>query len=228
MADEEKAMELEALSAIYMDDLILEDENKFEINLVPNPGSDDDKVGITMSVEYSKDYPNSEPVLKLTSIRGVSNQQISELSSTLKSQATENLGSVMIFTLAQTVKEWLDEHNNDDDEEEGEDDDDEEAVKPEDNSSKFSAGTPVTMDSFKAWKAKFDAEMLEAKKGSLDSEKLKRPTGRQLFEIDISLIMSDANMDDGDTVSVEVFKEGRQHQMNDVNWDLFDDEVPEQ
>lgn len=49
----------------------------------------------------------------------------------------------------------------------------------------FYLGIPITAESFKAWKAKFDAEVKETKKSGVDLEKLKKPTGRQLFEIGI-------------------------------------------
>ena len=46
-------------------------------------------------------------------------------------------------------------------------------------------GIPITAESFNRWKTKFDAEMREQKKITVDTDKLRRPTGRQLFEIGI-------------------------------------------
>jgi len=77
-------------------------------------------------------------------------------------------------------------------------------------------GTPVTLESFKAWKLKFDKE-LAVKKAHEDDERLRgatpkereewkrigtRLTGRQLFERDKNLGDDDTLMEEG-TVSVD-------------------------
>ena len=55
-------------------------------------------------------------------------------------------------------------------------------------------GTPVTVDSFLAWKASFDAEMAALKglqKAAERDDKDRKLTGRELFLTDKSLVDSD-------------------------------------
>jgi len=237
MAEDEKAEELEALMAIYMDDFKMRGEDTFTINLVPNPGSDDDLVGIEMEVTYTSKYPQEAPMVRLKSKKGVTEPQRKELEAKVKLQAQENLGIAMIFTLAQTVKDWLDAHNDD---EYNDDDNKNTTVEFEEDEGKVIAqvGTPVTLENFIAWKKAFDAEMFQLKKAKIDLEKLRRPTGRQLFEIDASLIMSDAALlDEGDQVASfsaaaarAALEQQQQQQLpqelpaSNVNWELFNEE----
>ena len=66
-------------------------------------------------------------------------------------------------------------------------------------------GTPVTTETFLAWKSAFDKEMkaLAEKNAKLAGEDVakgkKKLTGRQLFEQDKSLVASDAIPDEGDS-----------------------------
>jgi len=217
--DEEKAMELEALMAIYMDDFQMVDEDHFIISLVPNPGSEDDIVGVEMEVKYTAGYPQEAPILHLKSKKGVTKSQCVELEEKIKTQAADSLGTAMIFTLAQTVKDWLDEHNR----EPADDIEDDIVDEKEDEATEV--GTPITVETFLAWKAAFDMEMAELNKNKIDLERLRRPTGRQLFEIDASLILSDASiLEDGDQVAVFSPIAARAAQLPAVNWDLFVDE----
>jgi len=127
----------------------------------------------------------------------------------------------MVFTLAQTVKDWLDEHNK------GEEEESVDEIAEEENEEVLNTGTLVTVETFLAWKTAFDAEMAELRKNKIDQEKLRRPTGRQLFEIDASLIMSDASLlEEGDQVAVFSVAAVRaaQQQPANVNWELFADE----
>lgn len=67
-------------------------------------------------------------------------------------------------------------------------------------------GTKVTVESFMDWKRKFDAEMMK-KDAVLRAQKEKelkgKLTGRQLFEQDKSLALSDAKYMEDDDVSVD-------------------------
>ncbi|KAJ0579310.1 putative ubiquitin-conjugating enzyme/RWD [Helianthus annuus] len=68
--------------------------------------------------------------------------------------ASENLGMAMIYTLVSSAKDWLSERfaqdadNDDDDEDVAEKD---EVIVPH--------GEPVTIDTFLAWRDRFEAEL---------------------------------------------------------------------
>lgn len=68
-------------------------------------------------------------------------------------------------------------------------------------------GTPVTVDIFFSWKMKFDNEMAEKEqeaKGRFKSDSKNKLTGRQLFEQDKTLALSDASyMEEGD-IAVDI------------------------
>lgn len=130
----------------------------------------------------------------------------------------------MIFTMVMTMKEELDNIMLDVQKAEEEIINEKRRKEEEAEQAKF-VGTKVTVASFMEWKIKFDAEMLEkdavlkaqrAKElkgklsGNFDKKSIQyfplilmHILGRQLFEQDKSLALSDAKyMDDGD-VSVD-------------------------
>ncbi|EPY74568.1 hypothetical protein CB1_001970006 [Camelus ferus] len=85
-------------------------------------------------------------------------------------------------------------------------------------------GTPVTIENFLNWKAKFDAELLEIKKKRMKEEEQagkNKLSGRQLFETDHNLDTSDIQFleDAGNNVEVD---ESLFQEMDDL--DLEDDE----
>eukprot|EP00026_Physarum_polycephalum_P016851 Phypoly_transcript_17873.p1 GENE.Phypoly_transcript_17873~~Phypoly_transcript_17873.p1 ORF type:complete len:231 (+),score=53.17 Phypoly_transcript_17873:95-787(+) len=223
--DEEKAMEIEALMAIYMDDFKMLGEDQFEISLTPTE-NEDNKIVVVLDVKLPPAYPQEIPALSLKAVKGVNAHELFDLEKSLREQAKDNIGTAMIFTLAQVVKEWLDElvsKRAAEDAAPPVETEEQRKKREQDAHEQRIAGTPITAETFNAWKVKFDAEMRELKKVAVDTEKLKKPTGRQLFEIDISLVMSDTTQaEEGDTVDVSAL--AKENVV--VNWELFDD-VPD-
>jgi len=222
-------MEIEALMAIYMDDFKMLGDDRFEIVLAPT--DDENKVSVSLDVKLPPGYPQEVPILSLRVNKGISTHKLYDLEKSLRDQAKDNLGMAMIFTLVQSVKEWLDEHAGKQEEVVVVEVDEKEKRKKEQeqHERRILDGTPITVESFRAWKTKFDAEMSELKKAVVDTEKMKRPSGRQLFEFDISLVMSDTTLpEEGDTVdATAIVRTMHQNQENVVvNWELFD-EIPD-
>nr|GEZ29335.1 hypothetical protein [Tanacetum cinerariifolium] len=96
--------------------------------------------------------------------------------------ASENLGMAMIYTLVSSAKDWLTELFAQD----NADDNDEEEVAKKDEVI-VPHGEPVTIDTFLAWRDRFEAELaLERAKlmpeSALASTKEKKLSGRQWFE----------------------------------------------
>merc|ERR1719186_360607 len=121
----------------------------------------------------------------------VEDGQLDELKKHMKEVVDETMGMPMVFTIVSAVMEWLGETNDRLKFEA------EEAIRKqkdleEEEERKKLEGTKVTIESFLAWKAEFDAEMA-AKKGVVEltkKEKMKK-NGRELFMTDMTLNDSD-------------------------------------
>ncbi|KAH0508502.1 Protein FAM26D [Microtus ochrogaster] len=87
-------------------------------------------------------------------------------------------------------------------------------------------GTPVTIENFLSWKAKFDAELLEIKKKRMKEEEQagkNKLSGKQLFETDHNLDTSDIQFleDAGNNVEVD---ESLFQEMDDLELEDGDDD----
>jgi len=197
---DERERELEALEAIYINDLVIVTRPKeFYIKILPIPDAEnpaDNKVGIKMEVKLPEGYPNNAPEIMLQSIKNVPSKVCQMLEGKVREAAQTNLGDQMIFTLVSVVKEWLDEHN-----------DAENALKQETTADEFvpeAEGTPVTPETFALW-FKSIKEEIEAKKKSTQSVQI---TGKEWFARSSSTSLLPA---------ISVKKEGTP----EIDWELF-------
>jgi translation initiation factor 2-alpha kinase 4 len=62
-------------------------------------------------VQFPFEYPSEVPTLSIEKGKGLSDEQVKDLQSSLMRKAKELLGSVMVFDLAQQVVEYLQAHN---------------------------------------------------------------------------------------------------------------------
>nr|KJB18561.1 hypothetical protein B456_003G060200 [Gossypium raimondii] len=178
---QEQEMEIEALEAILMDEFKeihsgesgLNTSNRcFQITLSPQ---DDD-------TDQSTTLPDEPPLLNVKSIRGIQVSDLKVLKEKLEQEASENLGMAMIYTLVTSAKDWLSERYGQDadaDNVEEEESTKDEVIIPH--------GEPVTVDTFLAWRERFEAELaLERAKlmpeSALTAPKEKKLSGRQWFE----------------------------------------------
>ncbi|EFA84445.1 hypothetical protein PPL_02477 [Heterostelium album PN500] len=219
---EERLMEIEALSAIYMDSFKSINDDNIQITLLPNPSGEDNHVGVILDIKFTPEYPNEVPIIELIPTEKLTKDRIKELIQNIDCQAKENIGTSMIFMLAGTIKEWLDNNNTDGSVEEEEDN--EESIESEEEEPVFE-GTPVTVEAFLEWRKKFIAETQPIKK---DLSKQGKITGRKLFEIDSSLILSDSKfMEEGEetsNISVAALKPKLEEVAAQVDWSLFGEE----
>nr|XP_043636071.1 RWD domain-containing protein 1 isoform X3 [Erigeron canadensis] len=192
---QEQEMEIEALEAILMDEFQeihpsesgLNTSNRcFQITLSPQDDETDESsttpVQLGLIFSHTEKYPDEIPLLNVKSIRGIHNSDLKVLKEKLEQEASENLGMAMIYTLVSSAKDWLSELFAQD----NVDDSVEEAVSKKDEVI-VPHGEPVTVDTFLAWRDRFEAELaLERAKlmpeSALASTKEKRLNGRQWFE----------------------------------------------
>ncbi|XP_071716125.1 uncharacterized protein [Rutidosis leptorrhynchoides] len=186
-------MEIEALKAILMDDFEeihpsesgLNTSNRcFQINLSLQADETDsaDPVQMGLIFSHTEKYPDEIPLLNLKSIKGIQPSDLKVLKEKLEQEASENIGMAMIYTLVTSANEWFAERfvqNIDINNNHEETADKDEITEPH--------GEPVTIETFLAWREKFEAELaLERAKllpdSALATTKEKKLTGREWFQ----------------------------------------------
>ncbi|XP_041018832.1 RWD domain-containing protein 1 isoform X2 [Juglans microcarpa x Juglans regia] len=187
-------MEIEALEAILMDDFkeihssesgLATSNRCFQIKLSPQDDEIDESsmpVQLALIFSQTEKYPDEPPLLNVKSLRGIQIEDLRILKEKLQQEACENLGMAMIYTLVASVKEWISERFCQDTTIENADA--EEAAKED---IIIPHGEPVTVDTFLAWRERYEAELaLERAKlmpeSVLTATKEKKLTGRQWFE----------------------------------------------
>ncbi|ORX86035.1 RWD-domain-containing protein, partial [Anaeromyces robustus] len=217
--------ELEALESIYFDEFekINDEPPSFRILIESQDPYEDyieeekhEIIKLYLYIEYPKTYPEVKPIMEIQEAEGLDEDDISKLIEELDQVAEENLGMGMVFSLSSQLKETVDnlvvERK-----EQKEKEEEERRKREEEEERKKHEGTKVTVESFLAWKAKFDKEQkeleeenqLKQKKKPNEFKKVKSVlTGRQLFEQDTTLLDSDkAFAEEGDVeVDLELFE----------------------
>ncbi|XP_057976922.1 uncharacterized protein LOC131164029 isoform X2 [Malania oleifera] len=164
---QEQEMEIEALEAILMDDFKeihsgesgLNTSNRcFQVTLSPQDDEADESVTtpvqLALIFSHTEKYPDEPPLLNVKSLRGIPAGDLKILKEKLEQEASENLGMAMVYTLVTSVKEWLCERFCQDDSATNAEEDDTEkddVIVPH--------GEPVTVDTFLAWRERFEAEL---------------------------------------------------------------------
>lgn len=188
-------MEIEALEAILMDEFKeihsgesgLNTSNRcFQVTLSPQDDEADEStmppVELALIFSHTEKYPDEPPLLNVKSLRGIQVDDLKILKEKLEQEASENLGMAMVYTLVTSAKEWLSERYSQD---AGIDNTGEEEVEKDEVI--VPHGEPVTVETFLAWRERFEAELaLERAKlmpeSALTAPKEKKLTGRQWFE----------------------------------------------
>ncbi|XP_044106093.1 RWD domain-containing protein 1 isoform X1 [Neovison vison] len=203
--------------------VLSENPPSFTITVTSEAGENDETVQTTLKFTYSEKYPDEAPLYEIFSQENLEDSDVSDILKLLALQAEENLGMVMIFTLVTAVQEKLNEivdqiKTRREEEKKQKEKEAEEAEK------QLFHGTPVTIENFLSWKAKFDAELMEIKKKRMKEEEQagkNKLSGKQLFETDHNLDTSDIQFleDAGNNVEVD---ESLFQEMDDL--ELEDDE----
>ncbi|TDL27448.1 RWD-domain-containing protein [Rickenella mellea] len=211
--------EFEVLDSIYPTELTKLSEREIQIDVEPEELTDGEPgIKVTLTVRYTNSYPDAVPELSLEPLEGeIDDGEIEYLVKQINTVGEENLGMAMTFTLVSHLREQLSTLVKTRAElgQKAAYEIERRALEEEEARTR---GTPVTAKSFVDWKAKFEKEVA-LKKALEDDEKLKnlsgkereefrkitsRLTGRQLFEKDKNLAVSDDSLIEEGTESVDV------------------------
>jgi RWD domain/DRG Family Regulatory Proteins, Tma46 len=201
---EEQAMEMEALAAIFGEQF--EQKSTTECSVVTLPNAEVAHVSCYLDWVFPKTYPETIPVMSVRNIKGMNEKWSNELVEKLKVSANDFVGGPMIFSLVEIAKDWMTERNLPGI---GEDSmhskmlaqqheqkrQQEKAAQQQQQSGDSSnsaasgqrkgfkkpdqGGTPVTVETFTKWMNALIKEDLITKPQAESASKL---TGRQLFE----------------------------------------------
>ncbi|KAG9125680.1 hypothetical protein FRC07_006650 [Ceratobasidium sp. 392] len=215
--------EYEVLESIFIDELTKISDDELQIVVEPEEGAVESDLKVLLNVRYTPEYPNEVPELELEPEEGdLEESEIKELIEGMKTLGEENLGIAMVFTLVTHLREALVTTIQKRIAKENEIEQEKERQIMEAEAAR-TRGTPVTVESFAAWKIKFMTEM-KALQEREDEERLKtltpkerdewkkaktKPSGRQLFEKNRDLATSDANYIEEGVTSVDVTKYDR-------------------
>ncbi|KAK7107569.1 RWD domain-containing protein 1-like [Littorina saxatilis] len=233
---EEQRNEIEALESIYPDEIeILQDSPHYVFTMkVASQDSEDpidpehadetpEKVGCTVQFTYTPKYPDEAPLMEIVLTESLEDEQVEMIQEFLKEQAEENLGMVMVFTIISALQERLTVLV-EDMKKHAEETRYQKLKKEEEAAQKKFEGTRVTIETFLAWKNKFDAERNEKKLREKEQDRLsKKPSGKELFMRDATLNDSDITFlqEEGDSVEVD---ESLFEDMEDLDLDDADDD----
>lgn len=206
---DEQNNEIEALDSIYsgeMEILGSTPRHKFIIPIKSEAYEPDTDNGLTCKLKfsYTAKYPEEAPEVEICDSENFEEEDEALLKEHIIQQAQENLGTVMIFTLVSSAQEWLNTKWDEIRKRR-----EEYAVlkqrEAEEAERRRFEGTRVTVESFLAWKSRFDAEMGTKKIQDKEEKETRKLTGKELFLTDKTLIESDLKFleDGGDSIKVD-------------------------
>ncbi|XP_044749639.1 E3 ubiquitin-protein ligase RNF25 [Coccinella septempunctata] len=110
--------EIEALEAIFMDDISINYDEKgvpdgIKMTIFPSTANDTEKqyVCVTLEVSLPESYPDCEPKIMLKNPRGLDDSVFDNIHSALKAKCLEYSGQPVIYELIELVRENLTESN---------------------------------------------------------------------------------------------------------------------
>lgn len=206
---DEQNNEIEALDSIYsgeMEILGSTPHHKFIIPIKSEEYEPDTDKGLTCKLKfiYTAKYPEEAPEVEICDSENFEEEDEPLLKEHIIQQAQENLGTVMIFTLVSSAQEWLNTKWDEIRKRREEYAILKEKEAEEAERRRFE-GTRVTVESFLAWKARFDGELGTKKIQDREDKETRKLTGRELFLTDKTLNESDLKFleDGGDSIKVD-------------------------
>ncbi|KAF8212260.1 RWD-domain-containing protein [Mycena galopus ATCC 62051] len=230
--------EFEVLESIYPSELTKISETIIQLDVEPedyDSADGSEQLKITFEVQYPPEYPDALPDMSLHAIEGegeIADSEINDLLKDLRAVGEENLGIAMTFTLVSHLREQLSVLVKTRAEKRQKEEMEKERLAIEAEEAR-TRGTPVTQESFRAWKLKFDQEQAVLRKAR-EGEKLRgltpkereetkrsggRLSGRQLFERNKNLEDDAVTLLEDDAESVDISQYDRSGRNEDENED---------
>ena len=214
---QEQKDEIEAIESIYSEeiDILGDSPHRFTIPIKTAEYDDeesDEGMMTLLMFTFPDTYPDLAPEIDVEECEGIDDDVLEEYKEALMKVAEENLGMAMVFTIVSAGIEWLGEKN---DQLKREAEEEKARLKEleEEEERKKLEGTKVTIESFLAWKAEFDADMAVLRKEKEAAKKDKnKKSGRELFMTDKNLLDSDIKFlkeagDEAVTVDESLFQD---------------------
>jgi len=214
---QEQKDEIEAIESIYSEEIDILCDNPFRFTIPVKTSEYDDEESdegmfTLLKFSFPDTYPDVAPEIDIEDDDGIDDDVLEEFKSALLAVAEENLGMAMVFTIVSAGIEWLGEKN---DQLKREAEEEKQRIKEEEEEEERRKleGTKVTIESFLAWKAEFDAEKDTERKAKEAAKKDKnKKSGRELFMTDKNLVESDIKFlaeagDEAVTVDESLFED---------------------
>ncbi|XP_040296768.1 E3 ubiquitin-protein ligase RNF25 [Bufo bufo] len=115
MAEEQEegslSQELEVLQSIYLDELEVSQEERLVLRITLHPTTADNPetqyVRLTLDLCLPPSYPDEPPEIIVTNARGLCDEQIDSIISTLRMTAAQSVGCPILYALIEKCKEML-------------------------------------------------------------------------------------------------------------------------
>lgn len=199
----EQEMEVEALESILMDDFSEVDGPSpsgwsdtvkcYRIGLPTGEADTVQESGVSsmqfdLLFAHTPSYPDEAPLIKLSNVQGMSNEDIQNLQKVVDEQIQENMGMSMIYTIVSAAQEWMQDKANIPQEEVLDPAEvKKRAIEAEEArlAAQRAHGTQVTPETFVTWRKHFDTEMILERTSLAEqqqaADKKSRLTGKQFF-----------------------------------------------
>ena len=183
--NQEQLDEIEALQAIYGEGIDMIDGHTFDILIEPYPG-ESNEIQVRLRIAYSQGYPLELPFYAFKTVKGLTDPELDLLIKHARSLMDRDIGSPMVFDVIEGVKDWLQTLHQTQAAA---------ALIEVPLVPKHATYTPVTVESFEAWKSAFFREQQEREmqekeaiqglmcmNGLTHAEVWSKPSGREMFE----------------------------------------------
>lgn len=232
--DEEQEQELEALESIYPEELEILSREKpisFQISVksqledawlieeakkLGNENGEIPDAECVLKFVLPENYPDELPEMEVVDPEesNLDETDVKALLDKLKAEGEENMGMAMTFTLVSVALDWLSQ-NHEVKLTKAKEESERKKEESEAAEQKRFEGTRVTVETFMAWKMKFDAELKELKR--IEDKKREAEgkaggaslvTGKELFAMNADLDDSDIKFLGGDADGAGEVEEG--------------------
>jgi len=204
----EQADELEALESIFPDELEVLEPNNFQIRVAAEVDEFEGRnfnVSFLLNFTYPEEYPDVVPIVALREVKGLDEAQMDALRVVLASEAEDNIGMPVVFTLQSFALEWTEDKAAHNLEYAQNEKSRKEEAEREAEIAKLTAGTAVTKESFAEWRANFEAEIASSAAAATTSRRTSKGkiSGRKMFETNKKMATSEDSQISTDDVVVD-------------------------